>query len=96
VAKGYWITLYHSVSDSAALAEYAKQATPAIESGGGRFIVRGMPTKTHEAGLADRTIVIEFDNVERAIATYESAAYQAAYEILKGKAKRDVRFIQGV
>jgi len=96
MAKGYWITLYHSVSDPAALAEYAKKATPAIESGGGRFIVRGIPAKSYEAGLSDRAVVIEFDSVEQAIATFESPAYQAAYKILEGKVKRDVRMVQGV
>ena len=96
MAKGYWITLYHSVSDPAALAEYAKKATVAIEAGGGRFVVRGIPTKSYEAGLLDRSIVVEFESVEKAIATYESPAYQAAYKILEGKAKRDVRMVQGV
>lgn len=96
MAKGYWITLYHSVSDPAALAEYAKKATVAIEAGGGRFVVRGVPAKTYEAGVVDRAVVIEFDSVEKAIATFESPAYQAAYKILEGKAKRDVRMVQGV
>ena len=96
MAKGYWITLYHSVSDPAALAEYAKHATPAIEAGGGRFVVRGMPAKTCEAGVADRAVVIEFESVEKAIATYESSRYQAAYKIVEGKVRRDVRFVQGV
>lgn len=96
MAKGYWITLYHSVSDPAVLAAYAKQATPAIEAGGGRFVVRGLPARIYEAGVADRTVVIEFESVEKAIATYESPGYQAAYKILEGKAKRDVRFVQGV
>jgi uncharacterized protein (DUF1330 family) len=96
MAKGYWITLYHSVSDPAALAEYGKRATVAIDAGGGRFILRGMPTKTYESGIADRTVVIEFESVEKAIATYESPAYQAAYKVLEGKAKRDVRFVSGV
>lgn len=96
MAKGYWITLYHSVSDPTALAEYAKHASVAIEAGGGRFVVRGVPVRTHEAGIADRSVVIEFESVEKAIATYEGPAYQAAYRILEGKAKRDVRFVSGV
>ena len=96
MAKGYWIALYHSVSDPAALAEYAKVATPAIAAGGGRFLVRGIPARIAEAGIADRSIVIEFESVEKAIATYESPAYQAAYKILERKAKRDVRFVAGV
>ena len=88
--------MYNSISDPTALAEYAKVAAPAIAAGGGRFVVRGIPTKTFEAGMAERTIVIEFESVEKAIATYESAAYQAAYKLLEGKAKRDVRIVAGV
>lgn len=96
MAKGYWVGLYHSVSDPAALAEYAKKATLAIEASGGRFIARGVAAKAFEAGLAERSVVIEFESVEKAIAAYESAAYQAAYKILEGKAKRDVRIVPGV
>jgi uncharacterized protein (DUF1330 family) len=96
MAKGYWITLYHSVSDPAALAEYAKLASRVIDAAGARFLVRGVPTKVYEAGLVDRTVVIEFESVEKAIATYESPTYQAACKLLEGKAKRDVRFVQGV
>jgi uncharacterized protein (DUF1330 family) len=92
MAKGYWITLYHSVSNPDALAEYGKHATRAIEDAGGRFVVRGFPSETREAGIAERTVVIEFDSVEKAIATYESPAYQAALRLLKGSAKRDIRF----
>ncbi|HVB88082.1 MAG TPA: DUF1330 domain-containing protein [Candidatus Dormibacteraeota bacterium] len=95
MAKGYWIVLYRSVSNPAALAEYAKLAGPAIQAGGGRFLVRGTPTKTFEAGLDQRTVVIEFDSVDRAIATYESPAYQTALKVLHGAAERDVRFLAG-
>lgn len=95
MASGYWIVLYRSVSNPAALAEYAKLAGPAIESGGGRFVVRGTPTKTFEAGLDQRTVVIEFESVEKALATYQSPGYQAALKRLQGAAERDVRFVAG-
>jgi uncharacterized protein (DUF1330 family) len=94
--KGYWITLYRSVSNPAALAAYAKAAGPAITGGGGRFLVRGTPAKTYEAGLDQRTIVIEFDSLEKAVATYESPEYQAAKKLLEGAAERDVRMVEGV
>ena len=93
--KGYWITFYRSVSNPAALAEYSKLATPAIQAGGGRFIVRGTPAKTYEAGLDQRTVVIEFDSVQRAVATYESPGYQAAVKKLEGAAERDLRILEG-
>lgn len=96
MAKGYWITLYRSVSNPAALAAYAKVAGPAITSGGGRFLVRGTPAKTYEAGLNQRCVVIEFDSLAKAIATYEGPAYQAAEKLLEGSAERDVRMVEGV
>ncbi len=37
MAKAYW-----------ALAAYAKLAAPAIQASGGRFLVRGVPTKTED------------------------------------------------
>ena len=93
--RGYWITLYRSVSNPAALAEYARLAVPAIEAGGGRFLVRGTAAKAFEAGMIQRAIVIEFDSVDRAVETYESPAYQAALRALEGAAERDLRIVEG-
>ena len=64
MAKAYWIAFYHSIKDPEAMAAYAKLALPAIQGGGGRFLVRGMPAKTYEAGLNERTVMIEFDGVQ--------------------------------
>lgn len=93
--KGYWITFYRAVSNPAALAAYAKLAGPAIAAGGGRFLVRGTPAKTYEAGLDQRSVVIEFESLERAIAAYESPAYQAAKKLLERSVERDVRILAG-
>ncbi|HUJ41641.1 MAG TPA: DUF1330 domain-containing protein [Candidatus Acidoferrales bacterium] len=95
MAKGYWITLYRSVSNPEALKQYAALAGPAIQSGGGRFVVRGTPARTVEAGISDRTVVIEFDSVEKAIATYNGPAYQDALKALGNAAVRDIRFVEG-
>ena len=95
MAKGYWITFYRSISKPEALAEYGKLAGPAIQAGGGRIIVRGTPSRTYEAGLNERTVLIEFDSLQSAIATFESAAYQAAKKKLEGAAERDIRFLEG-
>lgn len=95
MAKGYWVAFYRSISNPAALAAYAKQAGPAIEAGGGRFLARGAAVKAYEAGLVERSVLIEFDSVQQAIATYESPAYQAAKKLLEGAVERDVRFLEG-
>lgn len=96
MAKAYWITLYHSVSNPEALAAYAKLAGPAIQAGGGKFLVRGMPAKVYEAGLEMRTVMIEFESVAKAIATHDSPAYQEALKALSDGARRDMRIVEGV
>ena len=96
MAKGYWLTIYHSVSDPAKLAQYAALATPAIEAGGGRILGRGAAVATFEHGTNQRTVVIEFESTQQAIATYHGAAYQAAAHILKGAAVREIRIVEGV
>jgi uncharacterized protein (DUF1330 family) len=95
MAKGYWVTFYRSVSNPAALAEYGKLAVPAIEAGGGRFLARGAALRAYEAGIKDRSVVIEFESAAKAIETYESAAYQTAARLLKGAVERDVRILEG-
>ena len=96
MAKGYWVTFYRSVSNPAALTEYAKLAGPPIETGGGRFIARTVASKAYEGGLKERVVVIEFDSVEKAIATIESAEYRAAQKLLEGAVEREVRIVEGV
>jgi uncharacterized protein (DUF1330 family) len=96
MAKAYWITCYRQISDPAKLAAYAKLAGPSIESGGGRMLARGVPAKTYEAGLSERTVVIEFDSIERAIATHDSPSYQEALKALGDGAVRDLRIVPGV
>jgi uncharacterized protein (DUF1330 family) len=95
MAKAYWITCYREILDPAKLAAYARLAGPAIEAGGGRFIARGVAAKAYEAGQLERTVVIEFDTIERAMAARDSAGYQAALAALEGGAVRDVRIVPG-
>ena len=96
MAKAYLVLCYHSVSNEQALQEYAKRALPAIQGAGGRYLARGMPAKTYEAGLPQRTVIIEFDSVEQAVAAYESPQYQKALQALGDAAERDLRIVEGV
>ena len=96
MAIAYWIGCYREVKDPAKLAAYAKLAVPAIEAGGGRIVARGVAAQAYEAGLKERTTVIEFPTVEQAIATHDSPAYQAALKVLDGGAVRDVRIVPGL
>ena len=95
MAKGYWISCYRSISNPDALAAYAKIAGPAIQAAGGRFLVRGTPAKTYEHGLNQRTVVVEFESVAKAIETHDGAAYQAALKLLGNAVERDFRILEG-
>ena len=96
MAKGYWIACYRSVSDPAALAEYAKLGGPALIAAGGKVLARGGTARVFEAGLEQRTVVLEFESVEKAIAAYESEGYKAARAILGNAAERDLRIVEGI
>ena len=93
MAKAYWIAFYHEISDPNKLAAYAKLAGPAIEKGGGRFLARGMPVRVYDEGKMERTVLIEFDSVEQAVAVHESPAYQAALAALQDGVVRDLRIV---
>ena len=96
MVKAYWIAAYRSVSNPDALAAYAKLSGPAITAAGGRILARGLPAQVYEAGLQQRTVVIEFDSVEQARTAHDSPAYQAALAVLAGGAERDLRILEGV
>jgi len=49
-----------------------------------------------ESGLMERTVIIEFDSVESALAVHDSPAYQQALVALKGGVVRDLRIVPGV
>jgi uncharacterized protein (DUF1330 family) len=96
MSKAYWVCTYRSVNDAEKLAAYATLAGPAISAGGGRFLARGQAAKAYELGLQQRTVLIEFDSVDQAVAVHDSTAYQAALAALGDGADRDLRIIEGV
>lgn len=96
MAKAYWITNYHAITDAGKLAAYGKLAGPAISAGGGTFLARGPAAFAYENGLKERVVVIEFPDLETARSAHDSAAYQAALAVLGDGAVRDIRIVEGV
>ncbi len=96
MAKAYWVVTYRSIKDPDKLAAYAKLAGPSIQAAGGKFLVRGTPAKTYEAGLNMRTVVTEFESLAKAVAAHDSPGYQEALRALDGVAERDLRIVEGV
>ncbi len=97
MAKAYWISAYRSISNPEALAAYAKLAGPALTAAGGKFLARNEATVVKEQGVKQRTVLIEFESVDAALAAYNSPAYQEAIRALgTDAAERDIRIIEGV
>ena len=97
MAKAYWISAYRDIIDTEALAAYAKLAGPSLTAAGGKFLARGVPAAVKESGLQQRTVLIEFESVEAALAAYNSLGYKEALTALGSNAVvRDIRIIEGV
>jgi uncharacterized protein (DUF1330 family) len=94
MSKAYWINTFRTVRDADKLATYIELAGPVMREFGGRFLARGKPARAFEAGVMERTVLIEFPSVEQAVAAYESPGYQRALEALGDGAERDIRIIE--
>jgi uncharacterized protein (DUF1330 family) len=92
--KAYWVTVYRSISDPKKVEAYAKLAPPATMQFGARYIARGTAVEAFEAGQKERIVISEFPSVEKAIAAYNSPAYQDALKALGDGAVRDIRIIE--
>ena len=94
--KGYMISAHRSEADPVKRAAYLELAGPAIEAAGGQILSKGARVVAKENGLAQQTVIIEFESFEAAVAAYESEDYQKALEALAGGSDRDIRLIEGV
>ncbi|MFD9541193.1 DUF1330 domain-containing protein [Streptomyces sp. NPDC060022] len=94
--KGYWVSVYRTISDPEKLAAYNELARPAVQAGGGRLLIRGGRVVAHDAGIAERTVLIEFDSFEQALAARESEAYKEALVALSDGVERDFRIVEGI
>jgi len=94
--KGYWVTIYRSISDPAKLTKYAELAPKATGPFGAKYIARGTAANAYEAGLRERIVISEFPSVEAAVAAYNSPGYQEALKALGDGAERDLRIVAGL
>lgn len=94
--KAYLVGVYSEIKDRAALAAYAELAGPAVLANGGRFLARGGRVQSMEGGIEERTVIIEFDSFDAAVAHYNSANYKAALDALGDAVVRDMRVVEGL
>ncbi|WP_405796644.1 DUF1330 domain-containing protein [Streptomyces longwoodensis] len=96
MAKGYWVSVYRTITDPERVAAYDELARPAVRAAGGRLLSRGSRVVAHDAGIAERTVLIEFDSFEQAVAARASAAYQEALAVLGDGVECDFRIVEGL
>jgi uncharacterized protein (DUF1330 family) len=91
----YW-TAHVDVRDPARYNEYAEAAGQAFARHGARILARGGRTHVLEGRAPGRNVVIEFPNLEAALACYHSPEYQAAKALRQGASEGDMMIIEGV
>jgi uncharacterized protein (DUF1330 family) len=95
--KGYWVVAYRSILDESALKAYGPLATLAVQSFAGRVLTGGTSrVEAHDAGLQERTVVVEFESYDTAVAAHNSEAYEKALQALGSGVVRDFRIVEGV
>ena len=93
--KAYWIA-HVDVSDVEQYQQYTQRAPAAFKAYGGRFLARGGRSEALEGRpTPQRSVVIEFDSYDQALACYHSAQYQEACGHRQGAAKAEVIIVEG-
>ena len=88
--KAYWIA-HVNVTDPAQYGQYTQRAPAAFALYGGRILARGGRNEAMEGRpTPQRSVVIEFDSYEQAVACYRSEEYQQARAHREGVAEADV------
>lgn len=94
--KAYWIA-HVDVTDPEQYQQYTQRAPAAFALYGGRLLARGGRSQAMEGrDTPQRSVVIEFESYEQAVACYRSAEYQEACRFRQGVAKAEVIIVEGV
>jgi uncharacterized protein (DUF1330 family) len=93
--KAYWIA-HVDITDPEQYGEYTRRAPAAFARYGGKFLARGGRSEALEGRpTPQRSVVIEFDSYEQAVACYRSAESQDACAHRQGVAKADSVIVEG-
>ena len=84
------------VDDPDAYEEYKSANAVAFAKYGAKFIVRGGQQEIREGKNRNRTVVLEFEDYEIALACYNSPEYKKALAIRKDISKSDLVIVEGV
>ena len=92
--KGYWIA-HVDVDDMETYKKYIEANAAPFAEYGARFLVRGGEGEQPEGKSRARTVVIEFDSYETALACDNSPGYQAAKALRDPVSTGDLSILPG-
>jgi uncharacterized protein (DUF1330 family) len=85
------------ITDAAAYEDYRRQVPAMIAAHGGRYLVRGGAVTVLEGdGAPGRRIVLEFPDMDRLLAFYNSPEYQPLKALRRNCSKGELVAIEGV
>ncbi|PMQ10664.1 hypothetical protein PseAD21_15840 [Pseudomonas sp. AD21] len=94
--KAYWIA-HVDITDPDHYSQYTQRAPKAFAEFGARFLARGGGSEAMEGrATPQRSVVIEFDSYEQALACYRSAAYQEAKSYREEWARAEIVIVEGI
>ncbi|WP_447650835.1 DUF1330 domain-containing protein [Pseudomonas abietaniphila] len=92
--KAYWIA-HVDITDPTQYAEYTQRGPAAFAKYGGKFLARGGRAEALEGRKTpQRTVIIEFESYEQALACYHSAEYQEAMSHRQGVAHAEIVIVE--
>ena len=93
--KAYWVA-HVDVDDPATYENYKVANAVAFSKYGAKFIVRGGKQAIREGQSRARTVVLEFQDYDTAMACYNSPEYQKALAIRKDISTGDLVIVEGM
>jgi uncharacterized protein (DUF1330 family) len=96
MSKPAYLVVDAKSTDPERMAEYRRLSSIAVEKFGARFLVRGGAYDVLEGGWKpQRLVVIEFPDLEKAKAFYDSPEYVAARKAREGVSSFDMVLVEG-
>jgi uncharacterized protein (DUF1330 family) len=94
--KAYWIA-HVDIADADHYSQYTQRAPAAFAAFGAKFLARGGRSEAMEGRQTpQRSVVIEFESYEKAVACYHSAAYQEAKSYREEWARAEIVIVEGI
>jgi uncharacterized protein (DUF1330 family) len=92
----YAVGILYDLKPHTDIVTYLSEIDSTLEPFGGRFIVHGAEPKVHEGRFDARFIIIEFDDLDRVRAWYNSKRYQAIVPLRAEHSNSVVFFVDGI